>query len=79
MPSFASPIFIYWIGGKMTDQSTIGKGMIAFRLPPDLAGKLDRLAVTTDRSRSAVLRELLRRAAVEQPDLALSDEQGVRT
>jgi len=48
--------------------------MVAFRLPADLEAKLARLAMQTDRSRSAVLRELVRRAEAEHPDLALTDK-----
>ncbi len=50
--------------------------LIAFRLPGDLVAKLDNLAAGTDRSRSAVLRELLRRAeATGRADLALTPAQ----
>ncbi len=63
----------------MTDKGTIGQGMVAFRLPADLAWKLDRLAQQTDRSRSTVLRQLLRRASAGQPDVTLNHKQDART
>ena len=45
---------------------------VAFRAPRPLVEKLDELAQQTGRNRSAVLRLLVERAEVGQPDIRLS-------
>jgi metal-responsive CopG/Arc/MetJ family transcriptional regulator len=53
--------------------------VMAFRVPGNLRRKLDRLARETHRTRSGVLRELLRQASAVQPDLTLSQKEDCET
>ena len=55
----------------MSEQKNMTQSMVAFRLPAHLVARLEELAKQTDRSKSAVLRELIRRAYSDQADIAL--------